>query len=40
MNKPVPVVDQIRVITMNGSKLTERFDGKTWIVIKVEPAGR
>lgn len=35
--KPVAAGD-IRTIVLNGSKLTERFDGLQWITIKVEPA--
>jgi hypothetical protein len=29
---------QTKVVTMKGSKLTERFDGTKWVVIKVDAA--
>lgn len=31
-------VGQTKVVKMNGSKLTERFDGVQWVVVKVEAA--
>lgn len=31
-------VGDTKTVTMNGSKLTERFDGVQWVVCKVEAA--
>lgn len=39
MNKVI-AAGTIRTIVLNGSKLTERFDGTNWVCFKVEPAGR
>jgi hypothetical protein len=36
--RPPAFSGQTRTLTMNGSKLTERYDGTQWIVIKVDPA--
>ena len=36
--RPPAYAGQTRTLTMNGSKLTERYDGTQWIVVKVDPA--
>ncbi|WP_459203493.1 hypothetical protein ACQVRV_00110 (plasmid) [Ralstonia pseudosolanacearum] len=37
--RPIAAGD-VRTIVLNGSKLTERYDGTQWVVVKVEPTSR